>query len=76
MERGARTDGAEEDARQLHRELLTAKRDRARVTNRIKGLLANQGIVVEVGSGFLADLAVLQLWDGTGLPTGLRAHSH
>ena len=33
---------AAEDARQLHRELLTAKRDRARVTNRVKGLLANQ----------------------------------
>src|SRR5207245_9190742 len=30
----------EEDRRQLHRELLTTKRDRARVTNRIKGLLA------------------------------------
>jgi len=32
---------AEEDQRQLHRELLTAKRDRGRVTNRMKGLLAN-----------------------------------
>jgi transposase len=30
----------EEDRRQLHRELLTAKRDRTRVINRIKGLLA------------------------------------
>ena len=64
---------AEEDQRQLHRELLTAKRDRARVTNRMKGLLANQGIVVEVGAGFLAELAVLELWDGTALPPGVRA---
>ena len=64
---------AEEDQRQLHRELLTAKRDRARVTNRMKGLLANQGIVVEVGAGFLGELAVIQLWDGTALPPGLRA---
>ena len=63
----------EEDQRQLHRELLTAKRDRARVTNRMKGLLANQGVVVEVGRGFLAELAVLQLWDGTVLRPGLRA---
>ena len=30
----------DEDRRQLHRELLTTKRDRARVINRIKGLLA------------------------------------
>ena len=45
---------AEEDQRQLHRELLTAKRDRGRVTNRMKGLLANQGVVLEVGAGFLA----------------------
>lgn len=35
-----------EDRRQLHRELLTLKRDRARVTNRIKGLLASQGVVL------------------------------
>jgi transposase len=28
----------EEDGRQLHRELLTAKQDRTRVINRIKGL--------------------------------------
>jgi transposase len=33
----------EEDRRHLHRELLSAKRDRTRVTNRMKGLLANQG---------------------------------
>jgi hypothetical protein len=30
----------EEDRRQLHRELTTAKQDRTRVINRIKGLLA------------------------------------
>jgi transposase len=47
---------AEEDGRQLHRELLTAKRDRARVTNRMKGLLANQGVVLEVDGGFLGEL--------------------
>jgi transposase len=64
---------AEEDRRQLHRELLTAKRDRTRVTNRMKGLLANQGLVVEIVPGFLAELAVLELWDGTALPRGLRA---
>lgn len=63
---------AEEDQRQLHRELLTVKRDRARVTNRIKGLLANQGIAEEVGVGCLARLETLRLWDGTAVPAELR----
>ena len=35
-----------EDARHLHRELLTLKTERTRVTNRIKGLLAAQGLSV------------------------------
>ena len=35
---------AAEDGRQLHRALRTLKQDLARVTNRIKGLLATQGI--------------------------------
>ena len=64
---------AEEDQRQLHRELLTAKRDRARVTNRMKGLLANQGVVVDLGAGVLEELDGLRRWDGTALPVGLRA---
>src|SRR5215475_5820558 len=34
----------EEDRRQLHRARLTTKRDRTRVSNRIKGLLAGYGI--------------------------------
>ena len=34
----------EEDRRQLHRELLTAKQDRTRVMNRISGLLASYGV--------------------------------
>ncbi|HEV2149429.1 MAG TPA: IS110 family transposase, partial [Longimicrobiaceae bacterium] len=33
----------EEDRRQLHRELMTTRRDRTRVTNRIQGLLFAQG---------------------------------
>ena len=33
-----------EDARHLHRELTTLKRDRTRVTNRIKAVLATQGV--------------------------------
>jgi transposase len=64
---------AEEDRRQAHRELLTLKRDRARVTNRIKGLLANQGVVGEVSGGFLGQVDQVRLWDGRPLPAGLRA---
>ncbi|MGH7527228.1 MAG: transposase [Gemmatimonadales bacterium] len=65
--------GAEEDRRQAHRELLTLKRDRARVTNRIKGLLANQGVVVEVAGDFLGLVDQVRLWDGSALPAGLGA---
>ena len=35
---------ADEERRQLYRELVTTKRDRTRVIHRIKGLLAGYGI--------------------------------
>jgi len=63
---------AAEDRRQAHRELLTLKRDRARATNRIKGLLANQGVVVEVTGDFLGQLDQVRVWDGSPLLAGLR----
>jgi transposase len=63
----------QEDRRQLHRELLTTKRDRARVTNRIKGLLASQGIVLGTLRGFPTQLPALHTGDGTPLPPELRA---
>jgi transposase len=63
---------AEEDARQLHRELLTAKRDRTRVTNRMRGLLANQGLEIDLAKAVPAQLAGLRRWDGSLLPDGLR----
>jgi transposase len=62
-----------EDARHLHRELLTLKSDRTGVTNRIKGLLAAQGLsVASLGRGFLDKLDDLRLWDGTPLCPQLR----
>jgi len=64
---------AAEDARQLHRELLTAKRDRARVTNRVKGLLANQGVVLPRLGAFGTQIARWRRWDGTALPPALQA---
>lgn len=62
-----------EDARHLHRELTAVKRDRVRVTNRIKGLLAAQGVRLEVRKDFLEQLDEIRLWDGAALPPGLRA---
>jgi transposase len=64
----------EEDRRQLHRELQTAKRERTRTTNRIKGLLASQGIRLQ-GSLDLSDrrLDAMRLWDGTPLGAGLKS---
>lgn len=63
----------EEDRRQLHRELRTLKKERTRVTNRVKGLLANQGIRLPKGVAVSAALDTLRLWDGSPLPPGLRA---
>jgi transposase len=39
----------EEDGRQLHRELVAMKRELTRHINRIKGLLAGQGVRLSVG---------------------------
>jgi transposase len=62
----------EEDRRQLHRALATAKQERTRVINRIKGLLASHGLVMPHGGDFPQQLEHLRLWDGAPLPAGLR----
>ncbi len=63
----------EEDRRQLHRELRAAKKEKTRTTNRIKGLLAAQGIRI-IGRMDLSDerLETLRLWNGAGLGEGLK----
>jgi len=63
----------QEDRRHLHRELQSAKRDRTRVTNRMKGLLANQGLTLDLKKDVPAQLAALRQWDGKRLPEGLQA---
>jgi transposase len=63
----------EEDRRQLHRELGTLKKERTRVTNRMKGLLANQGIRLSKGRALGAMLEGVRVWDGSPLPAGLQA---
>jgi len=62
-----------EDARQLHRELTTVKRERVRVTNGIKGLLASQGVRLAIRRDFLEGLEEIRLWNGSTLPGGLKA---
>lgn len=59
---------AEEDRRQVHRELMLARRDRARHTNRIKGLLACQGVPLKRIQQLPAHIMTARLWDGTPLP--------
>ncbi len=58
----------EEDRRQVHRELLFARRDRGRHTNRIKGLLASQGVPLARIQELPTHLVTARLWDGTPLP--------
>jgi transposase len=62
-----------EDLRQLGRELKLVKRDRTRVSNRIKGLLANQGLLIDRSQEMARQLASLRLWNGSKLPHHLRA---
>jgi transposase len=63
---------ANEDARQLHRELETLKGERTEHVNRIKGLLASQGLKAEVGWAFAELLQRLRLWDGSAVPAELQ----
>jgi transposase len=61
----------EEDRRQLHREMLTAKQDRTRVINRIKGLLAGHGVQLALEGDVDAQLDQVHQWDGSPLPSAL-----
>ena len=62
---------AQEDRRQLHRELTTLKRSRTQHSNRIKGLLVGQGVRLRVTPEFPQQLAEARTWDGSPLPQGL-----
>jgi transposase len=57
-----------EAARQVTREIETVRQDRARVRNRLQGLLATQGIRDSLTKRFLTRLADLQTGDGQPLP--------
>jgi transposase len=64
---------ADEDARQLQREVRATTEDRTRLTNRIGSLLATQGLVLRLVGDVPAALRALRRWDGTPLPPALLA---
>jgi transposase len=57
-------DPANEDARQLHREMEVLKREKGRYQSRIESLLFTQGIDMRVDNKFLEKLERLRCWDG------------
>lgn len=64
---------ADEDRRQLHRELLELKAERTQHTNRIKGLLAGCGLAVpKIDESFPEVLSALRTWDGQPVLEGLH----
>ena len=63
----------EEDRRQLHRDIITTQHDLTRVTNRIKGLLANQGAEIDLQGDVPWQLERMRMWDGSALPPMLKA---
>ncbi len=63
----------QEDARHLQREIRTLKKEGTRSVNRVRGLLAGQGVAVKMGRrGLLVPLESLRIWDGSPLPAGLK----
>lgn len=63
----------QEDGRQLQREIRTLTKEQTRLTNRIQGLLASQGVAVRMGRrGLEEGLDAIRIWDGSPLPSGLR----
>jgi transposase len=63
---------ADEDRRQLHRGLKDLQRQQTACSNRIKGLLASQGLDAPVDARFRTTLAALRDWAGQPVPAGLQ----
>jgi transposase len=62
----------QEDARQLHREMIKLKAERTAQGNSINGLLAGLGLCVVVNETLPTQLENLRQWDGAKLPPGLH----
>jgi transposase len=63
---------ADEDRRQLHRGLKDLQRQQTECSNRIKGLLASQGLNAAVDAHFRTTLSLLRDWSGQVVPAGLQ----
>jgi transposase len=63
---------ADEDGRQLHRELIELKAERTGLANRIKGLLAGMGLSVVVNAKLPTRLDKLRQWDDAQVPSALK----
>jgi len=62
-----------EDTRHVERELETVKQDRTRIVNRVRGLLATQGVRLPITATLPEKLVTVRLWNGEPLPAGLHA---
>jgi transposase len=62
---------ADEDGRQLHRELIELKAERTELVNRIKGLLAGLGMSITVDTRLPKRLGELRQWDEAPVPAEL-----
>ncbi len=63
----------EEDARSLHREYRTLTKERTRLANRIRGLLANHGLRLgPIDGRFPVWIDEARLWSGSPVPDGAR----
>jgi len=64
---------ADEDGRQLHRGLKDVQRQKTECSNRIKGLLASQGLTAAVDANFRATLTGLRDWADQPVPAGMQS---
>jgi transposase len=62
----------DEDGRQLHRGMKDLQRQKTECSNRIKGLLASQGLTAAVDAKFRATLAALRDWADQPVPAGMQ----
>jgi transposase len=64
---------ADEDGRQLHRGMKDLQRQKTEYSNRIKGLLASQGLTAAVDAKFRATLIGLRDWADQPVPAGMQS---
>lgn len=63
----------DEDRRQMHRELATLEKEKKRTVNRIRGLLATQGIQIKGAPNLSGErLEALRMWNKQPLRPGLK----